>query len=165
MIEFIQPILSLEKPKRLNITMVNTLFGAISEVWPINYGMFIYENVEKSILHIGWKPSFLSPYILHLYQQYWCINEAEKDALTIAEDMVVYKPGPDVDITEAETEECSEDLAVPEPPPCVPVPKPRRMTNPQPRHEVDSIRDQPWRDIDLFTFELSETPSNGSRQN
>ena len=35
-IEFIMPILSPEKPKRLSITMANTLFGAISRVRPVN---------------------------------------------------------------------------------------------------------------------------------
>ena len=40
-IEFILPILSPEKPKRLNITMANTLFGAISRVRHVNWGRFI----------------------------------------------------------------------------------------------------------------------------
>ena len=35
-IEFILPILSPEKPKRLNITMANTLFGAMSGIRPVN---------------------------------------------------------------------------------------------------------------------------------
>ena len=110
-IEFNMPILSPEKPKRLSITMANTLFGAISGVRPVNWGRLIQENVEKSIPHIGRKPSFLSPYILHLYQHYGCINEAE-DALTIAEDEVVYKLSPDVEATEPGTEESLGDPAV-----------------------------------------------------
>jgi hypothetical protein len=98
MIEFILPILSLEKPKRLSITMANTLFGAMSGVRPVNCGRLIQEYVEKSLPHMGRKPSFLPPYILHLYQQYGCINEAEEDALTIAEDEVVNKLGPEVEL-------------------------------------------------------------------
>jgi hypothetical protein len=54
--------------------------------------------MEKSLPHIGRKPFFLPPYILHLYQQYECINEEEEDALTIAEDEVVYKLGPEIKI-------------------------------------------------------------------
>jgi hypothetical protein len=47
-----------------------------------------------------WLETFLlSPYILHLYQQYGCINKAEEDVLTIAEDEVVYKLGLEVKIT------------------------------------------------------------------
>ena len=122
-IEFILPILSPEKPKRLSITMANTLFGANSGVRPVNWGRLIQEYVEKSIPNIGRKPSFLSPYILHLYQHYGCINEAEEDALTIAEDEVVYKLGQDAEATEPGMEEFSGDPAIPEPPPFVPVPE------------------------------------------
>jgi hypothetical protein len=100
-IEFILPILSPEKPKRLSITMANTLFGAMSGVRPVNWGRLIREYVEKNIPHIGRKPSFLSPYILRLYQHYGCINEAEEDALTIAEDGVAYKLGPEVVLEES----------------------------------------------------------------
>jgi hypothetical protein len=45
--------------------------------------------VEISLPLIGQRPYFLSPYMLHLYQQYGCINEAEEDALTIAKDEVM----------------------------------------------------------------------------
>ena len=37
-IEFILPILSPKKSKSLSITMANTMFGAMSEVRPINWG-------------------------------------------------------------------------------------------------------------------------------
>ena len=103
-IEFILPILSLEKPKRLSVTMANTLFGAMSGARPVNWGRLIQEYVEKSIPHIGWKPSFLSPYILHLYQHHGCINEEEEDMLTIAEDEVVYKISSEVEVSETGTE-------------------------------------------------------------
>jgi hypothetical protein len=65
--------------------------------------------VEKSIPHIGKKPSPLSPYLFHLYQQNECINEAEEDALTIAEDEVAYKLTSDVERMEAGTEESLND--------------------------------------------------------
>jgi hypothetical protein len=65
-IEFLLPILYQEKPKRLNITMANTIFGALSGKRPVNWGRLIQELVEKLIPHIGKKPSPLSPYILHL---------------------------------------------------------------------------------------------------
>jgi hypothetical protein len=66
-IEFIMPILSPKEPKRLSITMANTLFGPMSGVRPVNWARFIQEYVEKSVDHIGRKPSFFSPYIFHLY--------------------------------------------------------------------------------------------------
>ena len=54
-IEFIMPILSPEKPKRLSITMAITIFGAISGVRLVNWARLIQEYVEKSIPHIGRK--------------------------------------------------------------------------------------------------------------
>ena len=89
--------------------------------------------MEKSIPHIGKKPSPISPYLLHLYQRNGCVNEAEEDAITIAEDEVVYKLGPDVELTEAGTKESLSDPAVPEPPPAAPTPNVRRAATPQPR--------------------------------
>jgi hypothetical protein len=87
----------------------------MSEVRPVNWGRLIQEYVEKNIPYIGRKPYFLSPYILHLYQHYGCINEAEEDALTIAEDEVAYKLGPKVVLEESGSEKSSEGLAAPEP--------------------------------------------------
>ena len=110
--------------------------------------------MDKSFPYIVRKPSFLSPCILHLYQQYGCINEVEEDALTIAEDEVVYKLGPEVKIRGAGTKESLEDLVVPEPPPFASVPKTRRAATPQPRQEVGPNREQPSKDIDLSNFEL-----------
>ena len=117
--------------------------------------------MEKFIPHIGRKLLFLSPYVLHLYQHYGCINEAEEDALTIAKNEVVYKLGLNVEVTEAGTEESSGYPAVPEPPPSAPAPEPRRTTTPQPRH--DAGKEQPWRDINLSNFEFPEPlPANQS---
>ena len=58
------------------------------------------------------------------YNEYGVINEAEEDALTITEDEVVYKLGPDVKVTAVGTEESSGDPAVPEPLSSAPVLKP-----------------------------------------
>ena len=40
-LEFLLPILNLDKPKRISLTMANTLFGAISGVRPVNWGLII----------------------------------------------------------------------------------------------------------------------------
>ena len=72
--------------------------------------------------------------------------------MTIAEDEVMYKLGPDVNIMEAETEESSEDPVIPKPPPFAPVPETRIATTPQPHHKAGPIRHQPLKDIDLAIF-------------
>jgi hypothetical protein len=150
--------------------MANTLFGAMSGARPVNWGWLIQEYVEKSIPHIGRKPSFLSPYLLHLYQHYGCINEAEEDVLTIAEDKVAYKLGPEVVLEESRSEESSEGPAAPEPtlpdplpvpalaPVSTRVPKTRRAPTPRPRDEGAPTREQPWRNINPATWEPPEHP-------
>ena len=61
MLEYIMPILNLEKPKRITLTMANTMFGALSGVRPVNWGLLIHEIVARAIPYIGRKPSYLSP--------------------------------------------------------------------------------------------------------
>ena len=63
-LEFLMPILNLGKPKRITLTMANTMFEALSEVRPVNWGMLIHEVVARAIPYIGRKPSYLSPFIL-----------------------------------------------------------------------------------------------------
>ena len=85
----------------------------MSGVRPVNCGVLIVEYVEMSIPHVERKPSFLYPYILHLYQHYDCFIGEEEDLLTIAVGEVVYKLGPEAEAAETGTEDSS-DPAVPE---------------------------------------------------
>ena len=77
--------------------------------------------------------------------------------LTIAEDEVVYKLGPEIEVTEAGTEDSS-DTAVPEPPPASPTPKSRKPASLPPRQEAKPSREPQWRYIDLSAFEFPEAP-------
>jgi hypothetical protein len=47
-LEFLMPILNSEKPKRISLTMANTLFSAISGVRPVNLGLLIHEVVARA---------------------------------------------------------------------------------------------------------------------
>ena len=49
MLEFMMPIVNPEKPKRITLTMANTLFGALSGVRPVNWGLIIHEIVTRGI--------------------------------------------------------------------------------------------------------------------
>ena len=89
-LEFLMPILNPEKPKRITLTMANTLFGALFEVRLVNWGVLIH-IISRAIPYIGKKPSYLSPYILHLYQHYECATIDKEDLLTIATKEVAYK--------------------------------------------------------------------------
>ena len=90
-LEFLMPILNPDKPKRISLTMANTLFGAISGGRPVNWGLINHEIVERALPHNGRKPSFLSPFMLQLYQHFDSITVKEEDLLTIEADEVTYK--------------------------------------------------------------------------
>jgi hypothetical protein len=114
----------------------------MSGVWPVNRGRLIQEYVEWNIPFIGRKPSFLSPYILHLYKHYECITGAEEDTLQIAEDEAAYKLGPEVTQGESGSEESSEEPAALEPALPDPVPAPTPVSA-----RVPETRRVPTRDL------------------
>ena len=90
------PIFNPEKPKRISLTMANTLFGALSGVRPVNWGLLIHEIVGRALPNIEKKPFYLSPFIFHLYKHYDCITAEKEDLLTIAAEEVTYKVRPTV---------------------------------------------------------------------
>jgi hypothetical protein len=159
-LEFLMPILNPEKPKRISLTMVNTLFGAMSGVRPVNWGLLIHEVVARAIPNIGRKPSYLSPFLLQLYRRYECITADEEDLLNIAADEVTKKIPPLVPDSST-----SNDPANPEAPPSSPgSPPPRRAPSPAPSSrrvvsppllhpkihpEAGPSHASPWRNVDL----------------
>ena len=94
MLEFMLPILNPENPKRLTLTVANTLFGALSGVRPVNWGIIIHEIVEKGLPLVGRKTSYLSPFILHLYSFYRCTTVDEDDMLISAEEEIRFRLQP-----------------------------------------------------------------------
>ena len=138
--------------------MANTMFGAMSRVQPVNWGLLFHKFVEKTFPYIGRKPSF--PYILHLYQHYDCFTAKEEDMLTIAADEVVYKLGPEAEAADTGTEDSS-DPAVPEEPPVSPTPSFWKPTSPPllpPHSDAGPSREAHWRDVDLSAWNFPEAP-------
>ena len=133
------PILNpVKKTKRIILIMANTPFRALSGVRPVNWGVLIHEVVSRAIPYIGRKPSYLSPFIMHLYQHYGCITIEEEDMLTIKAEEVAYKLQPVVEDTST-----SSDHIIPEAPPSShgsPPPSIRRPNSlpPPPSHQQSS---------------------------
>ena len=84
MLEFMMPIINLEKPKQITFTVANTMFGALSGVRPVKWGLIIHEIVARGIPLIGRKPSYISPFIMHLYQYHGCSTVDEDDMMLSA---------------------------------------------------------------------------------
>ena len=127
MLEFLMPIINPEKPKRISLTMANTLFDAFSGVRPVNWGLMFHEVVGRAIPNIRWKPSYLSPFLFHLYKHYDCITAEEEDLLTIAAEEVTYKVRPTV--ADSST---SSDPIIPDAPPSSPGSPPPQRGPPSP---------------------------------
>ena len=152
LLEFLMPILNPKKPKQITLTMANTLFGIMSGVRPVNWGLLIHEVVGRALPHIGRKPSYLSPFILLLYKHFNCITADEEDMLSIASEEVAYKlHAAFVDM------ETSNDPIISEAPPSSPESLPPSFqipTSPPPppphRHpDARHNRDTTWRNVDL----------------
>ena len=172
-LEFFMPILNPEKPKRISLTMANTLFGAMSGVRLVNWGLLIHEVVGRAILNIGQKPSYLSPFLLHLYNNYDCITADEELLLTIAAEEVTYKVRPTV--ADSST---SSDPILPDAPPSSPgSPPPQRAPPspqsfrrpvcpppPPPQHPHSAAgpsRESTWRNVDPSAWDFPENPFSG----
>ena len=161
-LEFLLPILNPDKPKRISLTMANTMFGAMSEIRPVNWGLIIHEVVGRALPQIGRKPSFLSPFILHLCQHYDLLTAEEQDLLTIATDEVTYKLHPEAGETET-----TSDPIVPEVPPFSPgspppLPQPASPHPPSPppfsHPEAGPSRETVWRNVDLSAWDFQDYP-------
>jgi hypothetical protein len=127
----------------------------------VNWGVLIYEVVGRAIPHIGREPSYLSPFLLHLYKHYDCITTDEEDLLTIAAEEVAYKIRPAV--TDSST---SSDPIIPDAPPSSPGSPPPSSWRPNspppppphPHPEAGPSRDTMWRNVDLSAWDFPENP-------
>ena len=94
MLESMMPIQNPEKPKRITLTMANTLFRALSGVRPVNWGLIIHEIVARAFPYIGRKAFYISPFIIHLYTFYRCTTIDGDDMLISAAEEIAYKSQP-----------------------------------------------------------------------
>ena len=95
--------------------MANTLIGALSGVRPVNWGLIVHDIVAWGIQLIGEKPSYLSPFIMHLYQYYGCTTIDEDDMPLSAAEEVVCKVQPMAEDASTESDHPVPDAA-PSPP-------------------------------------------------
>ena len=81
-LEFIVPILYLEKPTRIMATLSNTIFGAFTGVRKVSWRLAMQELVGKLVSRLKkGKPSPINPYLFHLYNKFECLREGEASIL------------------------------------------------------------------------------------
>ena len=73
-LEFIVPVLYLEKPTEVTMTISNTIFGVLSGARKVSWRIVMHDKVGKLVsgLEKG-KPSSISPYLFHLYDRFECL--------------------------------------------------------------------------------------------
>ena len=104
-LDFVIPILYLEKPNRVTKEVGNTVFGALSREYKVTQDQVLYEVVDKlgSVLGKG-KPTLVSPYLFHLYSNFECLREEEIQQIEIARDClelgVAPEGEPELDVVE-----------------------------------------------------------------
>ena len=79
-LEFLVPLLYLEKPTRVTITVGNTIFGALSGERPVDWGVVVKDLVQRLFSGMGRsKATPIYPYVFHLYHSHELLLPAEKE--------------------------------------------------------------------------------------
>ena len=77
-LEFVVPILYLEKPNLVTKEVGNTIFGALSGEYKVSWELVFYEIVDKLVSGLDkGKPTPINLYLFHLYSKYECLREEE----------------------------------------------------------------------------------------
>ena len=78
-LEFLVPILYLEKPTRVTITVGNTIFGALSGERQVYYSLIMRDVVQRVFAGMGRsKVTLLFPYIFQMYHTHEILFPSKK---------------------------------------------------------------------------------------
>ena len=82
-LEFLVPLLYLEKPTRVMITVGNTIFGALSGERPVDWKIVVKDLVQRLLSGMGKsKATPICPYVFHLYHSQELLLPIEKEYRT-----------------------------------------------------------------------------------
>ena len=79
LLEFLVPIMHLDKPTRVTRTLGNTIFGALSGERSIDWSIIFMELVNRLVGGAGkTKPTLICPFLYHLYESKGLLTEDEE---------------------------------------------------------------------------------------
>ena len=88
-LEFLVPLLYSEKPMRVTITVGNTIFEALSEERPVDWGIVVKDLVQRLLSGMEKsKATPICPYKFHLYHSHELLLPAEKKEYRIKETLL-----------------------------------------------------------------------------
>ena len=92
-------ILYPKKPSRVIVMVGNTIFGALSGVRKVSWGLVIQEVIGKLVSALEKrKPSSISPYLFHFYHRNKCLRMEEMDILEAAKYCLQYGVSPEAKV-------------------------------------------------------------------
>ena len=97
-LEFLVPIVHLEKPTHVTHTLGNTIFGALSGDRSVDWVRIFMELVNKLVGGAGKsKPTSICPFLYHLYESNGLLIEEEETDYRAAQELTRYRITPDRD--------------------------------------------------------------------
>ena len=98
LLEFLVPIVHLDKPTQVTRTIGNTIFGALSGDRPVDWGKVFSELVQRLVGGAGRaKPTPICPFLYHLYECKGLLTEEEETDYTTAKELNRYEIPPERD--------------------------------------------------------------------
>ena len=98
LLEFLVPIVHPDKPTRVTRTIGNTIFGALSEDRPVDWGKVLSELVQRLVGAAGKaKPTPICPFLYHLYEGKDLLTKEEETNYTTAKKLNWYQISPEQD--------------------------------------------------------------------
>ena len=102
-LEFLIPILYLEKPTRVTVTVGNTIFGALLGERKVDWGILLQAVVAKLVDGVRkFKATPIGPYLFHLYVGQELLNGEEMVSYEIGRDLLKYDCTPDPDLDQGQ---------------------------------------------------------------
>ena len=88
LLEFIMPIIHLDKPTRMTITIGNTIFGALDGGRPLDWGIVLQDLISQLAARVGKpKPTPIYLFIFHLYDNQGLLTEERETNYKTAKEL------------------------------------------------------------------------------
>ena len=98
LLEFMIPIVHLDKSTRVTITIGNTIFGALDGEREVDWGVVFRDMVQRLAKGVGKpKPTPICPFLFHLYEGQGLLTTNEDLDYQTAKEMAGYRITPDSD--------------------------------------------------------------------
>ena len=124
LLEFLVPIVHLDKPNRVTITIGNMIFGALDGGREVDWGVVFRDLAHKLAKGVGKpKPTLICPFFFHLYEGQGLLTADEELDYRMAKEMAGYRITLDLDSRPG----TDDDEVVPTPTP-LPRPEPSSRT-------------------------------------